>query len=481
MADETLVGSRNVMLALGDGRLNLYDQPPARTARAAVHHLGVQVRDLDALVQRMTEAGMRLRKPIRAGEGFRYVMIEAPDSVLVEVFEGHDATMTPDERLAGLGLTAPVLPVPLERIPFGPMGDFNFADVFEAVAAAVPDRPAMVFGSRVVSWRDFDRRANALAADLLDAGLQRGSKVAAYLYNSPEYLETYYAATKVAMWPVNTNYRYAVGEITYLFDNADAEAVVFDTAFTETAAAARERLPAITRWYAVGQDPPPWAVPYGSVVDAGADRAPQLSWDRAPNDVVMTYTGGTTGMPKGVMWSHAELFKVMGHGGNAMLGIPPVESLAELAAAAKQRKDEDVPVVLEACPLMHATALGNAYGLLPLGSTIVLLDRPRFDPAHLWDEVDRNGVTWLTIVGDAFARPLLAELEANPGRWRLDRLTMIYSAGVMWSREVKAAMLEHLARRRDPARRVRIHRGGRHGSLGLDQGRGVGHRCVPGG
>ena len=322
------------------------------------------------------------------------------------------------------------------------MGDFQFADVFETVAAAVPERMAMIHGRCELSWGQFDRRANALAADLLTAGLGRSAKVAAYLYNSPEFLETYYAATKVAMWPVNTNYRYGVEEITYLFDNADAEAVVFDTAFTDVADAVRARLPGIRRWYAVGENPPDWAVVYESVVAAGADTAPAVGWPRSSSDVIMTYTGGTTGMPKGVMWSHGELFKAMGHGGNALLGIPAPSSLVELSEAVRARRDP--LVVLEACPLMHATALGNAYGMLPLGATIVLLDRIRFDAAHLWDEVDRVGVTWLTMVGDAFARPLLAELEANPRRWKLDTLRVIYSAGVMWSREVKAAMLEHL-------------------------------------
>ena len=266
--------------------------------------------------------------------------------------------------------------------------------------------------------------------------------MAAYLYNSPEYLETYFAATKVAMWPVNTNYRYGVEEITYLFDNADAEAVVFDTAFTDTVAQVRERLPGVRRWYAVGANPPPWAVPYESVVADGVDEPPAMDWPRADSDVIMTYTGGTTGMPKGVMWSHRELFRVMGNGGNAQLGVAPARSLDDLATSLRARSD--VPVVLEACPLMHATALANAYGMLSMGATVVVLAQHRFDAAHLWDEVDRLGVTWLTIVGDAFARPLLAELEANPGHWKLATLRTIYSAGVMWSREVKTAMLTHL-------------------------------------
>lgn len=325
------------------------------------------------------------------------------------------------------------------------MSDFQFADVFETVASAVPDRSAIIHGQRRVSWRDFNRRANALAADLLHAGLGQSSKVAAYLYNSPEYLETYFAATKVSMWPVNTNYRYGVEEITYLFENADAEAVVFDTAFTEIVGIVRDRLPGVRRWYAVGDNPPDWAVAYETVVGFGLDTAPSTKWHRSGSDVVMTYTGGTTGMPKGVMWSHREMFKVMGSGGNALLGIAPVLSLSELADSISARTE--VHIVLEACPLMHATALANAYGMLSMGATVVLLEGTRFDASQLWNEVDRLGVTWLTMVGDAFGRPLLAELEAdaNRGRWKLNTLHVIYSAGVMWSNEVKSAMLPYLA------------------------------------
>jgi 3-oxocholest-4-en-26-oate---CoA ligase len=321
--------------------------------------------------------------------------------------------------------------------------EFHFADVFETVAGVLPERTAIVQGSRSVTWRAFDRRANALAADLLDAGLGRSAKVAAYLYNCPEYLETYFAATKVAMWPVNTNYRYGVEEITYLFDNADAEAVVFDTAFTPVLDVVRGRLPGIRRWYGVGERVPDWAVPYESVVGSSHEQAPVMAWPRSGADVIMTYTGGTTGMPKGVMWSHRELIRVTGSGGNAVLGVPPSSTREELAEKLGARTE--FQVVLEACPLMHATALGNAYGMLSMGATIALLDRVHFDPVHLWDEVDRLGVTWLTIVGDAFARPLLAALQAQPGRWDLGTLRVVYSAGVMWSHEVKQAMLDHLS------------------------------------
>jgi fatty-acyl-CoA synthase len=108
---------------------------------------------------------------------------------------------------------------------------WNLADVWEAVADAGPDRPAQRCGERTISWGEFDRRANALSRDLLDAGLQRQSKLAAYLYNGPEYLESYVGAVKVGMAPLNVNYRYGPDEVAYLLDNADAEAVVFHATF----------------------------------------------------------------------------------------------------------------------------------------------------------------------------------------------------------------------------------------------------------
>src|SRR4051794_37960152 len=145
------------------------------------------------------------------------------------------------------------------------MTNWNFAEVYEAVAARVPDRPCQIQGDRVVTWREFDRRANALAADLVAAGLSHQSKVAAYLYNGPEYLEAYIAAFKGAFAPINTNYRYGPDEIVYLFDNADAEAVVFHATFAELLDSVRDRLTKVRRWYCVadGTAPmPAWAVDY---------------------------------------------------------------------------------------------------------------------------------------------------------------------------------------------------------------------------
>lgn len=321
--------------------------------------------------------------------------------------------------------------------------DWHFADLFETVAAAAPDRDVIVCGEQRLTWRAFDQRANGVANDLVAAGLGRQSKVMVYLYNSPEYLEACFGALKAAMVPANVNYRYGPSEVAYLFENADAEAAVFDVEFAPLLDSIRGDLPLMKLWLAVG-DPsavPDWAVPYESV--ASASTSLQFQTDRRPDDLLLQYTGGTTGMPKGVMWAQEDLFRAMGEGGNALLGIQPISSLSELAER-NAEASAPTPVALMACPLMHATAFGNTLQMLALGATIVLLDNRHFDPAELWSAVEDNGVTWLTMVGDAFGRPLLGELETSPGRWNLESVRVVYSAGVMWSQEVKQGMLSHL-------------------------------------
>jgi 3-oxocholest-4-en-26-oate---CoA ligase len=324
------------------------------------------------------------------------------------------------------------------------MTGWNFADVYEAVATKVPDRACQVQGDRVVTWGSFDRRANALAADLVAAGLTHQSKMAAYLYNGPEYLETYVAAFKGGFAPVNTNYRYGPDEIVYLFDNADAEAVVFHTAFVPLLEQVRERLAKVRRWYAVpdGTLPvPEWAVDYGSVVDAGADRF-EAPWGRSGDDLLLLYTGGTTGMPKGVMWRQDDLFNVLGAGGNPNLGIPPATSPEDLA----NRVDPALPglVMLSACPLMHGTGQFSCLIAMNLGGTVVTTPSRSFDVAELWSEVERNRVNSVVIVGQAFAGPMLAHLDEQPARYDLSSVLMISSSGVMWSQANKDGLLKHI-------------------------------------
>ena len=172
------------------------------------------------------------------------------------------------------------------------MTSWNFADVYEAIAARVPDRPCQICGDRVITWRDFDRRANALATDLLAAGLTHQSKVAAYLYNGPEYLETYMAAFKSGFVPVNTNYRYSDDELAYLWTNSDAVAVIFHATFAEHCDHMRARVPNVHTWICVDDghgECPDWAVPYETAAASATGRTTP-PWGRSPDDLYILYT-----------------------------------------------------------------------------------------------------------------------------------------------------------------------------------------------
>ena len=323
------------------------------------------------------------------------------------------------------------------------MTDWNFADVLEVVAAAVPEAPCQIQGERVLSYADFDRRANGLAQALLDGGLGQQSKVAAYLYNGPEFTETYVAAIKAGMVPVNTNYRYGPEEIVYLFDNADAEAVVFHASFGPLLEGVRERLPGVKLWIVVddGDAPlPAWAIPYEGLVTGGRAEPVRGPWGRSGDDIIMLYTGGTTGMPKGVMWRQDDLFNVLGGGGNPILGVPAATDLEEFRSRILGAGFRLMP----ACPLMHGTGqFSNFINLIGAGATVLSANR-NFDAAGMWTEVQAKGVNALVIVGDAFARPLLAALDAEPDRWDLSALFLITSSGVMWSQETKQGLVGHI-------------------------------------
>ncbi|MCR5879741.1 AMP-binding protein [Phenylobacterium sp. J367] len=327
------------------------------------------------------------------------------------------------------------------------MTAWTFADVWEAIAAAQPDRPAQIQGPRVLTWADFDARADALAADLIAAGLGRQAKVAAFLFNGPEYLETYFAAFKGGFAPVNTNYRYGPEELVYLFDNADAEAIVFHAGFAEVLESVRPRLPKVKRWIAVaepGHAAPDWAADYEAIVGkVPAQRPVKAPWGRSVDDLLLLYTGGTTGMPKGVMWRQDDLFNVIGAGGNAALGLLPCVSVEELIGRITA-PDHLFPVSLVACPLMHGTGQFSAFIALNQGGAVATLPSRKFDAVELWNEAERLKATAIVLVGLAFSTPMLEALEANPGRWDLSNIRAMSSSGSMWSQENKRGLLSHV-------------------------------------
>lgn len=319
------------------------------------------------------------------------------------------------------------------------MGDWNFADLWENAADALPDAECLVHGDRRLTWAQVDRRADGVARHLLDAGLTRQQAVAQYLYNGPEYLESTFAAFKAALVPVNTNYRSTADELLYLWDNADAGAVVFHGAFAATIAPIRDRLPKVRSWLWVDDSTAPcpqWATPYERAAATGTERV-RPDWGRSGDDLDFLYTGGTTGLPKGVMWRQDDLaVLLLGSLGRV---LPDDADLA----AHRAELTEPGPRFLPACPQMHGTGNFPCLAVLSLGGSVVTLTGRSFEPGELLATVEREGVQIMSIVGDAFGKPLLRALDAEPGRWSLASVQMMLSSGVMWSRETKHGLLGH--------------------------------------
>ena len=318
---------------------------------------------------------------------------------------------------------------------------WNFADLWEAIALQLPDALCQQQGDRQVSWAEFDRRANGVAAALLAApGAAEQDKVAQYLYNCPEYLESIFAAFKAGMAVVNTNYRYASDELVYLWDNGDVTSVVFHGSFVEQIEAIRDRVPRITTWLWVddGTGPcPQWATAYESAATAGTAEAVSAEWDRSGDHLLLLYTGGTTGMPKGVMWRQDDLFGVLD--ANNRKRLPPEQDLD----AATLRLTKPGPRNMPSAPLMHGTGLFNAISNLMIGGSITSMEGRSFSPEEFLGTVERFGINSTSIVGDAFAKPILRTLDAEPGRWDISSLRVIVSSGVIWSKPSKDGLLRH--------------------------------------
>src|SRR5947207_7123183 len=316
---------------------------------------------------------------------------------------------------------------------------WNFADVWELVADTRPDAPATIHGDGRSTWGEHDRRADGVAQALLDAGAVQQDKVAQYLYNGPEYMESVWASMKAGLVPVNTNYRYGDEELVYLWDNADAVAVMFHGAFTERIEAIRSRVPKVRLWLWVddGSGPcPSWATPYEDAAKQATERVTPPR-GRSGDDLYMLYTGGTTGMPKGVMWRQDDLYVQFSE---AVMHDPEGRDLD----AVRTRVADAPPLVgLPACPLMHGTGAFTSFQTMFMGGAIVTLQSRRFDPVELLDTIERERVNTMAIVGDAFARPILAALDQEPDRWDISSLLMIVSSGVMWSEPVKQGLLGH--------------------------------------
>ncbi|HEX6570098.1 MAG TPA: AMP-binding protein [Acidimicrobiales bacterium] len=276
---------------------------------------------------------------------------------------------------------------------------FNMADVWEMAADAVPEREALVVGNRRRTYAQLEDRANRLANHLAGRGIGPGDHVALYLENCPEYVEAMLAAWKLRAVTINVNHRYVADELRYLLDNSDSVAVITQPSLRAIVAAVTGGLPRVRFTLTVGDE-------YDAALAAAAAGRPVVA-GRGDDDHYIIYTGGTTGLPKGVVWRHADAFYACIGGGDPMRLHGPVDRPEELPG----RIAEHPVCYLPLAPMMHAAAQWTSLSWLFAGSKVVLMPGS-LDPDAVWRAVAAEKVNLLTVVGDAVARPLLDAWDA---------------------------------------------------------------------
>jgi len=323
--------------------------------------------------------------------------------------------------------------------------EIHYATLWEKYAELLADRDAVIHGTTRRSWAAYEDRAARLAAGFAAAGLGHDSKIGMYLFNGNEYLETQFAGMKLRGVPINVNYRYLDEELLYLLDNSDAEALVFHSSLSDRVARIQGRATKVKIWVEVddGGESLPGAIRYEDLI---ADHPPAPRIKRNSDDLYMLYTGGTTGMPKGVMYDIGGMlqglmksaFPILG------LGLPEIEEVPTLVE--KLHADGGAFASIPACPLMHGTGMWLG-ALIPhlAGAPVITLESRSLDAHELLSTAVREKVGQITIVGDAFAKPIikaLAEARDEGKPYDLSHLRFMMSSGVMWTSEVKEQLLE---------------------------------------
>ncbi|MER7039051.1 acyl-CoA synthetase [Streptomyces microflavus] len=318
--------------------------------------------------------------------------------------------------------------------------EYNLADLFESVVDVVPDREALLYvdhpgtgAERRLTYAQLDAAANRIAHHLVDAGLRPGEHLGLHLYNGIEYLQTVLGALKARLVPVNVNYRYVEEELVYLYRDADLAALVFDGEFDERVAAASAQAPALRHLVRVGPaaaSPGPGVVPF---TEAEASGSPLRGFaPRSADDQFIIYTGGTTGMPKGVMWRQEDLF-FSGLGGGAPTGDPvrsPQELAERVAAGGGGITFFPTP------PLMHGTSTLTAFIGFNFGQRVVI--HRKFVPDEVLRTIEREKVTSVSLVGDAMLRPLIDALNGPLRGTDCSSLFSVSSSGAIMSDSVRA-------------------------------------------
>ncbi|WP_097866297.1 acyl-CoA synthetase [Streptomyces sp. rh34] len=319
--------------------------------------------------------------------------------------------------------------------------EYNLADLFESVVDAVPDREALLYvdhpgtgAERRLTYAELDAAANRIAHHLIDAGIRPGEHLGLHLYNGVEYLQTVLGALKARIVPVNVNYRYVKDELVYLYRDADLAALVFDSEFDERVAAAAPQAPGLRHLVRVGPDPAaPPAVPFVPFTEAEAlGEAGRGFAPRSADDQFIIYTGGTTGMPKGVMWRQEDLF-FSGLGGGAPTG-EPVKAPRELAE--RVAAGGDGITFFPTPPLMHGTSTLTAFIGFNFGQRVVV--HRKFVPEEVLRTIEREKVTSVSLVGDAMLRPLIDCLKGPLRGTDCSSLFSVSSSGAIMSDSVRA-------------------------------------------
>ena len=321
--------------------------------------------------------------------------------------------------------------------------EFNAADIFEGVVDRVPDREAIVHGSTRLTYRELDARSNKAANALKKLGIKKGSHIGIYAFNCVEWLEIMLGAYKLCAIPININYRYVEEELKYLIDNADMEAIFYHKQFSNKLENIKSHLPLLKDFICIEDDSGE-----DDVIDksfnfedliANEDES-RLDVDRSGDDKYILYTGGTTGMPKGVVWRMEDVLMTLGGGIDAVTGekYPTPEAFADKCL-------QDQTIALALAPFMHGGAQWQSFNSFFSGWKLIINDQVSFDADYVWEVVAKEKVMNLTIMGDAMGRPLCDALpRAIEKGLDLSSLFILSSTASVFSASIKDTILEYL-------------------------------------
>ena len=321
--------------------------------------------------------------------------------------------------------------------------EFNAADIFEGVVDRVPDREAIVHGSTRLTYKELDARSNKAANALKKLGIKKGSHIGIYAFNCVEWLEIMLGAYKLCAIPININYRYVEEELKYLIDNADMEAIFYHKQFSNKLENIKSHLPLLKDFICIEDDSGE-----DDVIDksfnfedliANEDES-RLDVDRSGDDKYILYTGGTTGMPKGVVWRMEDVLMTLGGGIDAVTGekYPTPEAFADKCL-------QDQTIALALAPFMHGGAQWQSFNSFFSGWKLIINDQVSFDADYVWEVVAKEKVMTLTIMGDAMGRPLCDALpRAIEKGLDLSSLFVLSSTASVFSASIKDTILEYL-------------------------------------